>query len=707
MINLFAEYKFGDMIVQYWIHNELGFVGLEILPQGWEGKRQHKKQQLDPIVQLMIRGDRFPDGFANGHTMRGSASLSRFRFAGQQQLDECGGVAVITILRSGDGQELRHQLLYRTGASGVEITTEYRNASQNDVTLEMLSSFCIGGLTPFVAADAPCSMTVHRLRSKWSNEARLDSVSVEDLQLEPSWSGYGVASERFGQVGSMPVRRYFPFVAVEDTQNHVSWGVQLACPSSWQMEVYRRDDGLCLSGGLADFEFGHWSKTLKPGESLRTPTAFLSVCASDIDLLCSRLVSMNETALQTMAMPSRLPVVFNEFCTTWGFPSQENIERILASLRGRDIDYFVIDAGWYASDEKGWGANMGDWEISERLFPGGFTATIDAIRAAGFKPGLWFEAEVCGRDAKAFSLTNRLLKRHGVPITVGARRFWDMRDGWVREYLEKRVIGLLKQYGFEYVKIDYNDSIGVGCDGADSLGEGLRQNQIAAREFINHLRQSIPGILVENCSSGGHRLEPSFLGVSQLSSFSDAHEEREIPIIAANLHRAMPPRQSLIWAVMRKNDTPKRLIWSLCATFLGVMCISGDVYDLDDSQWTIVDEAIWFYRAVSPIIQNGTSKRHGPKAASYRHSAGWQAVERTAAHGGDKLIVLHSFEQTETHISIPLDGPYQIIRQFADPQCKACIENNTLTVALTNGACAMFICLPDAAGINEKTGNKI
>ena len=82
------------------------------------------------------------------------------------------------------------------------------------------------------------------------------------------------------------------------------------------------------------------------------------------------------------------------------------------------------------------------------------------------------------------------------------------------------------------------------------------------------------------------------------------------------------PAQSLIWAVLRKQDSPKRLAWSLCATFLGVMCLSGDVYDLSEAQWNTVDEGIRFYRMVSPVIEDGVSLRHGPVIASYRHPKG-------------------------------------------------------------------------------------
>ena len=40
-------------------------------------------------------------------------------------------------------------------------------------------------------------------------------------------------------------------------------------------------------------------------------------------------------------------------------------------------------------------------------------------------------------------------------------------------------------------------------------------------------------------------------------------------------------------------------------TFLGVMCISGDVTELSQKQWEKVDEGIAFYREASRIIRDG------------------------------------------------------------------------------------------------------
>ena len=120
--------------------------------------------------------------------------------------------------------------------------------------MEMLASFSLGGITPFHQADAEGRLKVHRFRSVWSAEGRHECRSIEELHLERSWSGAGAFSERFGQLGTMPVRTWFPFVAVEDTVPGVVWGAQHAWAGSWQMEIFRQHDDVCLSGGLADRE---------------------------------------------------------------------------------------------------------------------------------------------------------------------------------------------------------------------------------------------------------------------------------------------------------------------------------------------------------------------------------------------------------------------------------------------------------------------
>lgn len=268
-----------------------------------------------------------------------------------------------------------------------------------------------------------------------------------------------------------------------------------------------------------------------------------------------------------------------------------------------------------------------------------------------------------------------------------------MRDPWVEQYLSDRVIGTLKKYGFGYMKIDYNETIGIGCDGAESLGEGLRRNMEASVAFIEKVKREIPGIVLENCASGGHRLEPKMMSLMSMASFSDAHECEEIPIIAANLHRVIHPAQSQIWAVIRQDDSLKRIAYSVANTFLGRMCISGDVTNLSPEQWAMIESGMQFYEKIKAIIKEGQSCRFGSKIQSAREPKGWQALLRIGKNG-QAYLVIHVFDGAlpeQIELELPEGAPDQISAVYAYKQQDIEIRNrricfrpeeNRLSVAL-------------------------
>ncbi|HEX2099841.1 MAG TPA: glycoside hydrolase family 36 protein, partial [Candidatus Synoicihabitans sp.] len=626
---------------------------------------------LDSLVQVKLVGDSYPGAFAQGHTMRNAPSLNRFRWHDQTVQDLADARVVETTLRREDGCTLVHRLTSRRGETAFEISTTFVNGSSAPVTLELLSSFSLGGITPFARDDAPERLRVHRFRSAWSAEGRLETRSIEELHLERSWSGAGAFSERFGQIGTMPVRRWFPFVAIEDTVTGVCWGAQLAWAGSWQLEVYRQNDDVCLSGGLADREFGHWTKTLAPGESLAAPVAWVACVAGDLDALCDRLTQMQERAAeQQPAIERDLPIVFNEWCTTWGDPTHEKVRALARRLQGSEVRYLVIDAGWYKTERGDWGNGHGDWDPSVRLFPRGLEATAAMIRSHGLVPGLWFEMETVGDASTAFSLVDHLLRRDGQPVTVRNRRFWDLNDPTAVDYLTRRVIDRLEQGGFGYLKVDYNETLGLGCENGDvsSLGEGLRRQVEGVYRFFDRIRQRLPELVIENCSSGGHRLEPSMLGRAAMSSFSDAHELVEIPLIAAGLHRLILPRQSQIWAVLHPSDSMARLTYSLAATFLGRMCLSGDVDGLTSEQWQLVREAMALYRQAAPIIRRGTSRRFGETGPSWRYPRGWQVQLREEADCACALAVVHAFAHAPRDVVVPALHGWRVVAQLGEAE---------------------------------------
>ena len=670
----YSEFTFGDMLLYYHV-DEANCMSMTIIPAGMKDRVREKEFQPEPLVQIHARGDHFANGYGNGHTLAGTSASKALKFLSQKR----EGDAIITTVTDGNGRTVHHRAEWTEGLQAVTIKSVFENTGTEPVTLNLLSSLNLSGITPFTASDAAGKLKLHRIGSAWSAEGRLKTESIESAMLERSWTGHAMRVCKFGQLGSMPVRGYFPFAAVEDTEVGVTWAVQVACPSSWQIELRRKDDCLNLMAGLPDEDYGHWAKTIRPGETFETPEAYLTAGIGGVDEVSQRLLTVHR---RNMPRPdAELPVMFNEYCTTWGNPSHENLERIAECLDGKGMEFLVIDAGWYRKPGIGWSDCGGDWIPEEKeMFPKGLKATADMIRAHGMKPGLWFEPETCASNSDLFRRKEMLLTRGGAVIDTDNRRFLDMRKEEVQAYLDERVIGLLKRCGFEYTKIDYNDCIGMGCDDPDSIGEGLRQNMQGTLRFFRRLREAIPGITIENCSSGGHRLEPSLMAVTDMASFSDAHECAEIPIIAAQLHRVILPAQSQIWAVLQAADSIRRINYSLINTFLGVMCISGDVVRLSEEQWKKVDEGTDFYCRVRHIIRDGVSAFFGELSESWRHPEGWQAVVRIA--GEETLAVIHTFGgEIPGRVSLPVKAG-RILRVMSSEGNRVTLEDGRLIVEL-------------------------
>ena len=572
--------------------------------------------------EIKLTGDRYNGSYSNGQTMLSSGTMENFSLVeGNEEWEE--GTA-----RYENGEGLVLEVIKTEDNGALRVKTVVTNNSDKELKIELLTSFVISG----VNADK-----IHRLQSFWSAEGKLRTETIDEMHLERSWADYGLRIEKFGNVGSMPVRKYFPFLAAEDSASGELIGIQLYTASTWQMEILcEKEAALTIAGGLGDRDFGHWMKTLAPGGSFTSPEAVLAKGKSLYDIF-DRLVKAQHPDISPI--DKDMAILYNEYCTTWGNPTFENVAKCADKLEGKGIKFIVIDSGWYGDET--WYECLGDWEVNEERFPGGMKKIADYIRSKGMIPGIWFELETLASRCRYYNDPEHLVKKDGEPLQVGGRRFWDMEDPWVIDYLSDKVIKFLKDNGFGYIKIDYNDTIGMGCDGAESLGEALRCKVNASQEFYRRIRREIPDIVIENCASGGHRLEPSWMSLVSQASFSDAHETVTIPLIAANLQRVIRPEQDQIWCVVRGKDSIERLEYSLAATLFGRMCLSGEIYDLSDEQWAKVEEGMEFYRKAADIIKNGNTIEHDYLNTTYHDPAGQQLVVREWQ--GRRLAVLHRF----------------------------------------------------------------
>ncbi len=577
--------------------------------------------------EARFTGDDYDWNFASGLTLTGSSTTLSIDAVGK---DAKGNVFALSERKAGN--------------SGASIFSTSVTVAQ-DTTLEMISALALQDLH---------FDRVHRLMTFWSEECTLKTDTLDTLQLRPAWGANGVRMEKFYNASSAPNKKFHPFICLENSETGEFLALMMGGGNPWQFELFWRVDRYHLVCGPADSDVGHWRKNLKAGETFTTDNVYVATGTS-LEDVCAKLVAAQSPDYSKN--DDGMPVIFNEYCTTWGNPSEENVLKILDSLKGRPVKYFVIDAGWYKENEE-WFCDQGNWNVNTTLFPHGMKTVTDSIRKEGLIPGIWFEMEIASKGVSAFHQTEHLVHRDGVPLSVGGSRFWDMTDPWVDTYLTEKIINFLRDNNFGYIKIDYNSQIPLGCDGYESVGEGLRAQMAGTRRFFQKIKRELPDLVIELCASGGHRMVPDFLQLASQASFSDAHECDYIPVVAANVLRVMPARQNQIWCVLHGTDSKERVIWQLANAMLGRMCLSGDVYNLADWQWQLVDEAMDFYREVAPVIEHGTITRIENTAICTSAPTGYQIVEKV--FGDKKLTVMHRFAQSP-ELSLPAG---KTIRQF-------------------------------------------
>ncbi len=672
----FKRYDFGETSVYYVETPVEGHdkktttVGMAVYPKSVEV--DPSKLHPDSLVQVAFTGDENLIDYTHGVTMRNRRS-TLLKVTRQVQFMSGN---LNTYLTDGQGNEYVHKLFYHPETGVFTVSVRYDNRTREARTLEHLSSFSLSGIASPSKGYTTQGLILHRMTSAWSRECRLRSDSFAHLGLDMSWARYGVKVEKWGQTGSMPNRGYYPFAAIEDREGQTVLGVQLEAPFSWQLEVYEEKETCALSGGLGDYDTAHWRKTVKPGEGFETHRAFFTVKRS-LGEVCNALVHEQDAHLSVPASEEGMPVMFNEYCTTWGNPTPARIKRLLKALKPLPVEYFVIDSGWYKPSDKNWCNAIGDWEESREIFPDGIKAVAQLIRDAGMRPGIWFEFEIAGRDSKCFGREDLLLKRDGFPLTTKNRRFLDLRKPEVDRYLKERVTDFLKNNGFSYLKIDYNDNYGVGCDSEDgaSLGEGGRRVAEESLEWLRKLKDGVPDLVIENCSSGGSRIEPLRMSMVSMCSFSDAHECNEIPLVAANVSRVIPARQSQIWAVIRENEPDSRTIYSLCAAMMGRICLSGDLHKVPAEKIALIAEGLRFYEGVKEIVRRGDIAAIDCDVEYYRDPVGRQVYIKD--FGKSRLVIVH-FLKGECAVKIPLDG-YFLKSSYTD--LRYAVKNECLRIA--------------------------
>ena len=218
------QYTLGDMVLRY-VTDEKMHMGLEMFPASMENQVKEKNAQVDSLIQWKKAGDAFPYGFANGITMRKQRFCMGTEMEGSADGKRGAGDPDPELrLRIRRGIFFIIPLPYTEGREAVAVDVEIQNKSGSSFTIEMLSSFSLGGISVFAEDEGTGRLAVHK-NAQQMERRRKDGKkdrrgAPAGTHLVPAW-----CVQRPVRTDRIPSGPWiFPFAAVEDTVSEVVWG---------------------------------------------------------------------------------------------------------------------------------------------------------------------------------------------------------------------------------------------------------------------------------------------------------------------------------------------------------------------------------------------------------------------------------------------------------------------------------------------------
>lgn len=407
------------------------------------------------------------------------------------------------IMEGGQGAT-RREVTYADPAIGLQVRVEVEafgdfpavewvgylknTAPTNSPLLEDLEAFD-AGLPTFNSIGA----TLH-----WAKGAvaSFDDFAPQETALKPG------AKLHLQPSGGRSSSQVMPFFNLEGDGGGVV--VAIGWSGEWAADFTSDARGsISMKAGLARTHL-----VLQPGEEIRTPRMLLLFYQGDRwrgqNLFRQFVLAHHRPRLDGK------PLVAPVTCGNWGGTRADihldNIRQIIAQRL--QLDYYWIDAEWYGKG--GWPVNVGDWTVKKDLYPQGFKPLSDALRKSGRELMLWFEPE------RVFNATP--WQREHPDWLFGPRGdnyLLNLGNPAAREFLTRFISDRVDEFGLGCYRQDFNiDPLPFwqAADAPDRQGISELRHIEGLYAFWDGLLARHPGLLLDNCASGGRRIDLETLG---------------------------------------------------------------------------------------------------------------------------------------------------------------------------------------------------
>ncbi|RPI02553.1 MAG: alpha-galactosidase [Calditrichaeota bacterium] len=542
----------------------------------------------------------------HGSKLTGGLAGSRLLFVDKIENPIPTGLQVILVQRD-PVRNLRVESFYEFHRASPTIRryTRVINEGEEAVGIEYVSSAVLHNYSNIMPGSPDENIRIHYAYNSWKQEAQWKTARPSDLGWNDN-DAFNLNGIFMSNLGSWSTIQYLPMAMIEHVKAGITWFWQIEHNGSWHWEMsnassWSAPQSTYLYLGGPDEDHSRAWKQLMPGESYQTVPVALGCVSGGFDAAVAALTRYRrDVIIKPHEGYQACPVIFNDYMNCLeGNPTTEKELPLIEAASRAGCDYFVIDAGWYAELNESWWDAVGLWQPSQSRFPGGLKSLMAAIRDKGMIPGLWLEPEVVGiKSPLKDKPDDWFFCRHGQRVIDNGRYLLDFRNPEVVRFADSVVDRLVSEYGAGYIKMDYNNTVWGTEILADSPGQGLLQHNRAVVQWYGSCSDRYPQLVIENCGSGGCRMDYAMLSQTQLQSSSDQTDYKKYPAIVVGALAAVVPEQLAVWSYPLAAADPKEAAFNMVNAMMCRIHQSGNLSQLSPASYDQVRKGITVYKTL-------------------------------------------------------------------------------------------------------------
>ena len=272
------------------------------------------------------------------------------------------------------------------------------------------------------------------------------------------------------------------------------------------------------------------------------------------------------------------------------------------------VERYVLDDGWFGARRND-RAGLGDWTVSEDVWPDGLHPLVDKVKELGMQFGLWFEPEMINMDSEVARAHPEWVMATGdrLPLESRYQQVINLGIPACYDYVKDAISRMLDEYRIDYIKWDHNrDLIDAGTQPGGA--PGVHDQTVATYRLMDELKQAHPGLEIESCSSGGARVDLGILQRTDRVWVSDCIDPLDRQQMNRWTTQLIPPElMGSHIASPRSHTTGRRhdLSFRAATALWGHLGIEWDITAADDDERGELKSWVEFFKAERGLLLGG------------------------------------------------------------------------------------------------------